>query len=162
MVLRCTAKLLKLVGPYVLVEAFPPAGSDWYANLFWVDRRKCILLTHSETLFSVLVADVRADELRPPSRIVTDHLPPALESEQLNAACLGVERSDLIRFARTANRSVLGYMNDITQVLPRRVAMAGGLGDCDIARLNHDIRRTIFGPLGPDYPIERAKALAGT
>ena len=41
----------------------PPAGKtephedDCYADLLWPDRRKCLLLTHAVTLFSVFEPD---------------------------------------------------------------------------------------------------------
>ena len=37
-----------------------PDGEDWYANLLVLDRRKCLLLTHPSTLFTVFEPDVRA------------------------------------------------------------------------------------------------------
>ncbi len=36
-----------------------PRDGDWYLNLLWFDRRKCLLLAHVGTLFPVFVADVR-------------------------------------------------------------------------------------------------------
>jgi hypothetical protein len=60
MILRCTAKMLSLldVRPAALVAAAPSDG-DWYLNLLWIERRKCLLLTHAGTLFPVFVADIR-------------------------------------------------------------------------------------------------------
>jgi hypothetical protein len=40
-----------------------PAPDDWYANLIWIDRRKCLLVVHADTLFSVFVGDVRKPQL---------------------------------------------------------------------------------------------------
>jgi uncharacterized protein DUF6933 len=36
-----------------LVDA-PADDDDWYANLLWLDRRKCLLITHAGTLFLAL------------------------------------------------------------------------------------------------------------
>ncbi len=60
MVIRCTAKVLKLLGrrPGSLAE-LEPDDDDWYLNLLWFDRRKCLLLMHAGTAFSVFVPDVR-------------------------------------------------------------------------------------------------------
>ena len=43
--LRCTTRLLKLLGNRsgVLVDA-DPGGDDWYANVFNIERRKCLLI----------------------------------------------------------------------------------------------------------------------
>lgn len=41
MILRCTARMLALlgVGAATLADA-PPSDDDWYPNLLWIDRRK--------------------------------------------------------------------------------------------------------------------------
>jgi hypothetical protein len=44
-----------------LVDA-PPGIDDWYANVFVVERRKCLLLAHADTLFSVLDTNVRVPQ----------------------------------------------------------------------------------------------------
>ena len=66
MIVRCTAKLLNLLGKQTLVVA-PPSDDDWYANLLWLDRRKCLLITHAGTLFPLFIVAVRAADLRAPS-----------------------------------------------------------------------------------------------
>ena len=47
--LRCTRKALALLklGADTLADP-PPSNDDWYMNLLWLDRRKCLLLTTSK------------------------------------------------------------------------------------------------------------------
>ena len=52
MILRCTRKLLTVLGSAVAEPAPAPDPEDWYANLLWFDRGECLLLTHSATLFT--------------------------------------------------------------------------------------------------------------
>jgi hypothetical protein len=40
------------MGLPVAEPAPAPDPEDWYANLLWFERRKCLLLTHSATLFA--------------------------------------------------------------------------------------------------------------
>jgi hypothetical protein len=61
-ILRCTKKLLSVIGPVPISETTPDA-EDWYANLLWFDRRKCLLLTHVGTLFTILEADINGNSL---------------------------------------------------------------------------------------------------
>jgi hypothetical protein len=70
-VLRCTAKMLSLLGarPRDLVT-IEPSDQDWYANLLWLDGRKCLLLAHAGTLFSVFVPNIRKADLLPIGRSV--------------------------------------------------------------------------------------------
>jgi hypothetical protein len=56
-ILRCTARLLDLLDmrDATLVDD-AASDEDWYANVLWIDRRKCLLLTHAGTLFPVFAA----------------------------------------------------------------------------------------------------------
>src|ERR1700722_6624432 len=71
MVLRCTAKVLKVLGPDALEAAgspIAPRDDDWYMNLLWLDGRKCLLVTHAGTKFSAFAPNVRVAAL-PPSEV---------------------------------------------------------------------------------------------
>ena len=61
----------------------PPSDDDWCLNLLWLDRGKCLLLTHAGTLFSVFVADVRAAGLRPIAPYAVGAIEAELRSEVL-------------------------------------------------------------------------------
>ena len=44
MILRCTKKLLAILGAGRVAEPGPtPDAGDWYASLLWSGRRKCLL-----------------------------------------------------------------------------------------------------------------------
>jgi hypothetical protein len=38
-----------LGGRSVDLNEVPPADDDWYLNLLWIERQKCLLLTHTGT-----------------------------------------------------------------------------------------------------------------
>ena len=70
MILRCTAKMAKLLGAKTLDN--PPADDgDWYINLICLERRKCLLITHAGSLFTVFAADVRKADLVPLGNFVS-------------------------------------------------------------------------------------------
>ena len=84
MVLRCTRRMLDLLGGRaVTLTELPPAADDWYANLLWLDRQKCLLLTHAGTLFSVFRAGVGKADLRPIGAYVVKAVESDLRSENL-------------------------------------------------------------------------------
>jgi hypothetical protein len=142
-VLRCTKPLLVLdLSPLGLTESQPP-DDDWYANLLWVDRQKCLLFTHAGTLFSVFVAGVRKADLRPIGPYVVSLIEQELRSEGLPMDVLGPLDPDEVRLARTASRSILGFMNEIAQHARYQITDAGGLDHCDIGGLNHRLRRSL-------------------
>jgi hypothetical protein len=137
-VLRCTQRLLDLLGGRaVTLTELPPADDDWYANLLWLDRQKCLLLSHAGTLFSVFLAGVRKADLQPIGPYVVKAVEAELRSESLPPDTLGELDPDALRLAKTASRSTLGFMNEMAVHLRYQVADAGGLSHCDISTLNH-------------------------
>ena len=56
MILRCTRKLLTVLGPAAAEPTPAPDPEDWYANLVRFDRRTCLLLTQLATLFTIVEA----------------------------------------------------------------------------------------------------------
>jgi hypothetical protein len=159
-VLRCTAKMLTLLGarPRDLVT-IEPSDDDWYANLLWLDGRKCLLLAHAGTLFSVFVPDIRKADLMPVGPSVVGFIHTELEAESLAPDHLGALDFRSIALAKTESRTVLGYMNEMARFCEDAVDDAGGLARCDGRGLNHELRRELHlsrQPPGYIVPIERA------
>jgi hypothetical protein len=155
MILRCTKRLLDLldVSPSGSSE---PSDDDWYANLLWVDRQKCLLFAHAGTLFSVFVAGIRKADLRPIGPYVVSLIEQELRSEGLPMDVLGPLDPDQVVIAKTASRSTLGFMNEIALHARFRIEDAGGLDHCDMSALNHLLRRRLHNYGGTyAYPVER-------
>jgi hypothetical protein len=162
-ILRCTNKLLAVIGPALAPKPAPaPDAEDWYANLLWFDRRKCLLLTHSATLFSIFEANVSALGLRAAGPLVTRLIERELASEGFPSAVFaGLEPQDLI-LAKTADRSVLGCMNDMAFRCQNAIAGSGGLMRTDLVALNRSLRRNINSARDYQPPIElTARRLKG-
>jgi hypothetical protein len=143
-----------LGGRAVTLTELPPAADDWYANLLWLDRQKCLLLTHAGTLFSVFRAGVGKADLRPIGAYVVKAVEAELRSESLPPDTFAQLNPDTVRLAKTASRSTLGFMNEMAVHLRYGVADAGGLSHCEISALNRGLRRTLHKRGGYAYPIE--------
>ena len=139
----------------LLVDA-PHSDQDWYANLLWFSGRKCVLLTHAGTLFAVFVPDVGVTDLRPLGGFVVPTIEAAVRSEGLSVDIFGSLDPDGVDVAKTANRSVLGCMNDLALHCEYAIEDTGGLDLLDVDQLNRGLRRTILRPLGGTYPVEAA------
>jgi len=154
-IVRCTAKLLDLLdGRRVTLVEAEPNDDDWYANLVWLDRRKCLLLMHVGTLFPVFAADVRKRELQPLGPFVVRSIEIELARERLPADVLGRLDADALHLARTASRSALGFMNDTAFECRYHVEADGGLDRIDLDALNHRLRRTLHNRDGYHDPLE--------
>jgi hypothetical protein len=155
MILRCTRKLLAVLGPLPDQRpAPPPDEEDWYANLLRLDRRRCLLLTHTASLFTVLEVGVTAAALRTTHRLVTGLIERELRDESFPADTFGHLAALDLQIAPTADRRVLGCMNDMALRCEYTIAEAGGLAHTDIPALNRSLRRNINSTRGYQRPID--------
>ena len=108
---RCcgTTRLLELLRDPV-TEDLPASLEDWYANVFWVQRRKCLLVTYAGTLFSAFAPAVRAANLRPLGPFVAPLITHQLLAEGFPADALGPLDPAQATIVKTADRQVLGCM----------------------------------------------------
>jgi hypothetical protein len=143
MVVRCTVRLLDGVGtkrsslPEVAI-----ADDDWYANLLWIARRKCLLVTHAGTAFSAFAADVRKADLVPLGPAVERMVGAALEAEGLPRDALGTLDGADARLAATASRRVLGRMNELAFLVRHEVFRTGSI-DVDTLDVASGLQRTL-------------------
>ena len=157
MILRCSKILLAVIGPSQLAEPAPATDAeDWYANLLWFQRRKCLLMTHAATLFTIFEPDVTAASLRATARLVTHLIGRELASEGLPPDTFADLEPGNVTLAKTADRSVLGCMNDMAFHCEVIIADSGGLARTDIAELNQALRRNINSTRGYQRPIKLA------
>ena len=179
MILRCTRKLLAVLGPAAAGPAPAPDPEDWYANLVRFDRRTCLLLTHSATLFTIFEADVTASALRATRQLVTGLTGRELRREELPAGTFGDLGQQEVLLAKTADRSVLGGRNDMAFRCEYAIADAGAsplgfdlvlqINACHLGQaqqVDRHIRQffpDVFATLAPrvkcfgDLPLEQAE-----
>ena len=153
MILRCTKKLLTVIGLQPLADP-PPDSEDWYANILLLSGRNCLLLTHVATLFTVFEADVRAAKFADPGLLATKLIRRELLNEGLPADTFGNLTPASVTIAKTADRSVLGCMNDMAFMCEVVTTRSGGLAATDTADLNRALRRNINSARGYQQPIE--------
>ncbi|NNH72953.1 hypothetical protein HLB23_24355 [Nocardia uniformis] len=155
MILRCTKKLLTVVGTQRLATPAPkPDPEDWYANLLWIDRRKCLLLTHTATLFTAFEPNVTASVLRATGALTSRLIERELRDEQLPPHTFVDTGAEELVLAPTADRQVLGCMNDLAFTCEHLIDRSGGLDRTDLRDLNRHLHRTIYSARGYRPAIE--------
>lgn len=117
-VLRCTQRVLRGSGITPAPDPSPPTAAlgEWYANALSLPfrGRSLVLFTESQTLLTVLApgrvlrTTVPLFQERAPALLRRLRIPEPWTSKQQ-------ENMQEISFARTASRSILGFMNDIGQ-----------------------------------------------
>lgn len=161
--LRCTQKLLNLLGEHPSAEeAIAEGEGDWYGNLFWIERKKCLLFTHAESLFCFVVPDIRKADASPIGPLFVEHLQFELAIESLSTVLFGDMDANDVQIAKTIDRSVVGSMVEFTFLCQHMIDSVGGLARTDITALNQQLRRTPMGRRRKrfDYPIDIARGRA--
>ena len=160
-VLRLTHKVLKEFGKQKLelAQAVEESGADeWYVNLFRLDRRKCLLFTHAETLFSFVVAGVARKDIQGLPELFLKELSKALFYEEFSSGQIEgfMNRAQEIAIATTASRSVLASMNQILLEFPYIMARFAHLGDEAMVAANRELNTMLRGAIGEgrhDYGV---------
>ena len=162
-ILCCTAKLLKEIGINPL-QSVPDRIDEfhiWYANLLRIERRKCVLFTHAQTLFSFFVPGLEKPDFCNLHQVFLGNLIERLDAEQLGedyTAKLRQSPPEII-YAKTKSRSVLGSMNDLAFQVEVGVESGGGIGHCNLSALNKDLNHTPMSALDDVFP-DRAMSQA--
>jgi hypothetical protein len=131
-----------------------PDPQDWYANLLVLNGRKCLLLARAESLFTIFEPDVRAAQLRATHQLVTQLIERELGSEGLPLSTFGHLEDESLSIAKTADRRVLGCMNDMALHCEYSVEDAGSLAMLDLRSLNHHLHRNINSSRGYKRPVD--------
>ena len=164
-ILRLTNKILKQFGKEksLLVEFSEDAmGLDeWYVNLFYLNRRKCLMFTNAGALFSFVVADVSRKDIQDLPELFRKELSKALFYEEFSTSQIqGIMKLvDKITFAKTSNRSVLSSMNQMIFEFECMVGKYAHLGDDGMITVNKKLNKLLRSAIGKgrnDYgvPIE--------
>ena len=122
--------------------------------MFWVQRRKCLLVTLAGTLFSVFASAVQAADLRPLSAFVAPLITHQLLAEGYPAAALGPLDPAQATIAPTADRQVLGCMNDVALVCQRATADSGSVSRLDLQALHQRLQRNITSARNYVPPVD--------
>ncbi|MFT4215626.1 MAG: hypothetical protein QM619_00340 [Micropruina sp.] len=157
LIVRATLKLRDKVGG---VTAEPDDASttvlgDWYANLLtW--RHPHVILVNARTLVPVITPMA-------PAKGLTGRLPDVIADALL---ALGVsktfvdaerERMQEVRIAPTADRSVVGSMNDFAFLADHRRDHASSLNEVDLGALSKSLAHVPCGPLYKSHTFPDAE-----
>lgn len=142
--IRCTKKLVSEL-PSLREEAVSKSTilGDWHANLLRIERRKCVLFTNNETLFSVFIPMLKKPHFQSLASVFLDNLIQTLKSEALDDIIEQVKDNytENLTYSTTNNRSVLGSMNDIAHSLPFFLEREGGIENVDPLKINRILNR---------------------
>jgi len=117
MIIRCTAKLLKEMGiakaDLVDKTSSESALNEWYAHLFFLARRKCILFAHAKTYYGFVAYGLKREDIRNLDEVFRKNLGYRLYEDGFSPEAIkkAIAAVDTIAYSRTIDRQVLGVMN---------------------------------------------------
>ena len=93
--------------------------TSWHGNIFMIGRKKCLLVTHNESLYSIFLYGITKKDIKTLSQRLKKQLTELLrrDSFTLSQIVQISETVESITYAKTSDRSVTGNMNDMIHML---------------------------------------------
>jgi len=139
----------------------PPSLFDWHANLLLLNRKKYVLFTNDQTLYSLLMHLRKTPRSADFLEIFRFGLFNSLMSERLAEAqveyVLG-EHSQ-VTITKTNSRSVLGSMNDLAFQVKSMICMNGGLANADLSEISRQMNRIPMSAIKYNVGIDELKRM---
>ena len=168
----CTNKLEKLIGKKIITtekNSTSPLG-NWNANLFSLNRRKCLILMSDITYYSVIFLDILKKDFANFQELFYIRLVDQLNYDELNFPinlAPTILESCQPNFLRTNNnRKVLGTINEFIHEIKYFFCTDynSNIQLVDINQLNHRLNNNLVGALKSGKnnfgnPIEEMKTL---
>lgn len=159
-------KELRITKSQILDQPESVAVEEWCVNLFYLNRRKCLMFTNAGALFSFVVVDVSRKDIQNLQELFRKELSLALFYEEFSAGQIQeiMKRAEKITIAKTISRSVLASMNQMTFEYGFTSEKYQHLGNDGTVAANRDLNRMLRGAIGKgryDYgkPIERFREM---
>ena len=159
---RCTQKLLKELQLSKDELGEPQVGflGSWFAHLFRLERRKCVIFTNDRTLYTVLLFDLKKRDFeflgeRFISGLIENLKRDEFPSEKIASIAIACYP---VSWGATNNRSVLGSMNDMVRLSKESVSFERLETADEITGLNHFLNRTPMSILKLVRPLNEMKA----
>ena len=159
-VIRCTAKVLKELGikksELSLVNEFVEPLKDWYVNLFYIDRKKCLIFTEAHSLFTFIVFGLYRKEIKNIGEVFRIGLSKVMYYHDFNAEQIKslLELADNFCFSLTISRKVLGSMNDFIFRYESHLYSEEQITQEIEMEILRNLNDTPMGSLKYGYPIE--------
>jgi hypothetical protein len=136
------------------------SDKEWYCNLLLIHRRKCLLFTHSASLFSFLIAGVRQADVRNFGDLFRSHTASALAAEGIATNQIGyLLDAGPDQIAKAENRSVLGSMNDLARMCKFHADDVGSFERLNIDEINREMNVAPMSYIGMESATRMLKNL---
>jgi hypothetical protein len=161
---RVTKKLATALKRKLPKAALEPAPEEheWFADLFYVERKKCVVWVHRTTLLTFVRPAVVAAELREFHGLFRYEFRTAIASMALPESLIdrfGIYHPEA--YAPTNHRPIVGSMLDNRNMFEVMVECEGGLQRAEVAALNVQLNQSPMSVLGMESAVRVAGGVPG-
>lgn len=161
-VLRCTARLRKemsLSRAGLSDKTTDAPLGDWYAHLFFEERKKCVLFASAKTLLSFVSTALPRERIKRLDEVFREGLFRLLLDEgfQPQQVTPVFDACRDIRYAATSDRSMTGTVNELVKEVQFWLPRYGGVASPNLAALHHKLNRTPLKRNEYAYATDRTK-----
>jgi hypothetical protein len=121
MLIQCTKKLLDQlkIEPESQVDEEPLFS--WHTNLITIDHRRAVVLLNDENYYTIVLYGLKAKDFKKFDNIVPAAIYKTFQRENISNDIIEqyLSHAGEIRYAKTKNRSILGRLNNICNVVQR-------------------------------------------
>lgn len=115
MILQSTKKLQDFLG--IKTTEIPSQDDSfdaWHGNIFMIGRKKCLLVTHNESLYSMFFYGITKKDIKEFPSMFKSRLQTLLRKDDftLQQIIMIGESMQTITYAKTSDRSVTGNMSE--------------------------------------------------
>ena len=149
-IIRCTQKLIKELN--VEPEENICAGSwleSWHASIFEIDSEQCVLVSNDVTLYTLFFPAVNHNFLQNFQFYFNEHLFKSMLEDGVSQPFIEKVLSvgDEITFTKSANRRVIGSMNDFRKHVEASPLLWDGVQNCPVYAMQKMLNKTPMGML---------------
>ena len=163
---RCTQKMFDELRIFRKSVGEPEDGflGSWFAHIFKIGRKKCVLFMNDQTLYTVLLYGMKKKDFENLNRrfvsgLTANLLQDGFPSEVV--ASVGMACHPMA-WGKTNNRSVLGSMNDLIFVCKVMAERRDLELEVELLELNQGLNKTPMSSLKEVYAVDKMSAvLAG-
>jgi hypothetical protein len=152
MILRCTKKLIKIYNLPILedITSNDNIFSEWYANLIYIEGKKCILFTEIKTLYSIILLNIKKSDIKNIGEIFYKQLYRSLYQIGIKEELIikNISKPIEIKYTKTHNKRILGSMNDYAYQYKYIILANGGIRNTDIDDMIHNVNESPMSLIG--------------
>ncbi|MGR9052614.1 MAG: DUF6933 domain-containing protein [Gammaproteobacteria bacterium] len=164
--IRCTSKLLTEMGLNAQTSSSCDAGTysilgSWYADLIFIDRRKCLLFVNEKTLFNFMIPDVPRRQIRELDKLFLGFLQCILTDEGIDHGIKNSVQAEYrtLEYIALADETMLATVDDLAARYKSQVKAEGGVYHCNLAEIIHKMNSLPLSALGYSSSVDELKKI---